>query len=83
MASSLQGRQSLTTCYFCQHYRPVGRRGGHCQMMNVPVESSWSACSLAHPIFEERWERSTGLKSTKSPQGAGKIDSKSTGIEIA
>lgn len=74
MASSLRRRPSLPTCYFCQHYRPVGRRGGHCKMMNVPVESSWSACSLAVPVFADPWDRGVAVESTKSPQGVGKID---------
>ncbi|MEL6582046.1 MAG: hypothetical protein AAFQ14_20045 [Cyanobacteria bacterium J06621_12] len=43
---------STSACRFCRYYEPEGRRGGSCQMLGVPVQSSWSACSLALPPFE-------------------------------
>jgi hypothetical protein len=59
MTSSLRSRQTLSTCYFCCHYIHTGRRGGHCQLLNVEVHSHWSACSLAMPPFAPSWETST------------------------
>ena len=43
---------SASTCRFCRFYQPEGRRGGACQMLGVPVESSWKACALAASPFE-------------------------------
>ncbi|NCJ07766.1 hypothetical protein GS597_14855 [Synechococcales cyanobacterium C] len=43
-------------CRFCQHYCPVGRRGGECQRLDVPVKGQWSACSLMMPSFAPSWE---------------------------
>ena len=43
---------STSACRFCRFYRPEGRRGGLCEMLNVPVQSSWKACSFASPPFE-------------------------------
>lgn len=42
--------------------------------MNVPVESSWSACSLAVPLFADPWENQTGIEATKTPQGVGLLE---------
>lgn len=58
MTSSLRGRQTLSTCYFCTNYIHTGRRGGHCKLLNVEVSSNWSACSLAMPPFAPSWETS-------------------------
>ncbi len=44
--------KSDRSCRYCSFYRPQGRRGGACQRLNVPVESSWQACSLCVPSFE-------------------------------
>ena len=41
-----------SACRYCRHYQPEGRRGGSCQILGVPVESSWKACVLAAPAFE-------------------------------
>lgn len=38
-------------CRLCQHYQPQGRRGGNCQLLAVPVESTWKACILGLPLF--------------------------------
>ncbi|WP_036480562.1 hypothetical protein [Myxosarcina sp. GI1] len=43
---------TTSACRFCRYYKPVGRRGGSCQMLGVPVQSSWKACALATPPFE-------------------------------
>lgn len=45
-----------SNCRHCRFYSPEGRRGGHCNQLNVAVRSSWKACSLATPIFEQDWE---------------------------
>lgn len=42
---------STFSCRFCQHYEVEGRRGGNCQMMNVPVQGNWKACSFAIRYF--------------------------------
>ena len=42
---------STSTCRHCRFYDPEGRRGGSCQMLGVPVQSSWKACSLAASPF--------------------------------
>ena len=43
---------STSVCRFCRFYQPEGRRGGSCQKLGVPVESSWEACSLASSPFD-------------------------------
>ena len=43
---------STSTCRHCRSYEPDGRRGGSCQLLGVPVESSWKACNFASPPFE-------------------------------
>ncbi|MBE9013224.1 hypothetical protein IQ250_23790 [Pseudanabaenaceae cyanobacterium LEGE 13415] len=45
-----------SNCRHCRFYSPEGRRGGHCSQLNVSVQSTWKACSLATPIFEPEWE---------------------------
>lgn len=45
-----------SNCRHCRFYSPEGRRGGHCSQLNVAVQSTWKACSLATPIFEPDWE---------------------------
>ncbi len=41
----------VSSCSRCRFYAPEGRRGGQCSQLGVPVESRWSACSLAVPVF--------------------------------
>lgn len=43
---------STSTCRHCRFYKSEGRRGGSCQMLGVPVESSWKACTLASSPFD-------------------------------
>ena len=45
-----------SACRFCRFYKPEGRRGGSCQKLSVPVESSWKACSLCSLPFNQEWE---------------------------
>lgn len=46
---SEQGRVSF--CSRCRFYTPQGRRGGQCSQLGVPVESRWTPCPLAVPVF--------------------------------
>jgi len=59
MTASLRRVQALSTCYLCGNYIHTGRRGGHCKLLNVEVQSNWSACSLAMPPFAPSWETRT------------------------
>ncbi|MFQ3626346.1 MAG: hypothetical protein SNJ81_02015 [Cyanobacteriota bacterium] len=43
--------QSISFCRRCAHYHIEGRRGGHCQLLGVPVQGAWVACSMAQPQF--------------------------------
>ncbi|HEY9908200.1 MAG TPA: hypothetical protein V6D18_11430 [Thermosynechococcaceae cyanobacterium] len=47
---------STQACRHCRYYTPEGRRGGFCQQLNVEVQGSWKACSLALPPFMPAWE---------------------------
>jgi len=47
---------STSACRHCRSYVPQGRRGGHCKQLNVAVQSSWKACTLAIPPFTPTWE---------------------------
>jgi len=40
-----------SACRYCRFYEHQGRRGGSCQMLGVPVQSSWKACTFASPPF--------------------------------
>jgi hypothetical protein len=44
-----------SACRLCRYYSPEGRRGGHCSQLNVSVQGSWNACTLAMPVFEPKW----------------------------
>ncbi|AFZ57052.1 hypothetical protein H6G54_28125 [Anabaena cylindrica FACHB-243] len=45
-----------SACRYCRHYQPEGRRGGMCQKLGAPVQSTWKACHLALPAFAPPWE---------------------------
>jgi hypothetical protein len=45
-----------SACRYCQHYQPEGRRGGQCQILDVPVQGNWKACSLAVSAFAPNWD---------------------------
>ena len=47
---------SKSVCRRCRYYEPEGRRGGHCQQLNVAVQGDWTACVLAIPPFSPAWE---------------------------
>jgi hypothetical protein len=42
---------SVSTCRYCQYYKPVGRRGGACEILNGSVQGTWKSCHLAIPLF--------------------------------
>ena len=48
---------STSACRYCRFYEPEGRRGGSCQKLGVPVQSSWKACYLASHPFENTLEK--------------------------
>lgn len=47
-------QNSTFSCRLCQNYQVEGQRGGTCKILNVPVQSDWSACPLAIPYFAQR-----------------------------
>jgi hypothetical protein len=47
--------RSVSACRRCQFYTLEGRRGGQCQLLNVSVQGSWSACTLAAAPFTPTW----------------------------
>ena len=45
-----------STCKNCRAYKPEGRRGGLCQLFQVPVQSQWESCCFANLPFKNSWE---------------------------
>ncbi|WP_448381688.1 hypothetical protein [Gloeomargarita sp.] len=58
---------SASACRYCRHYRPEGRRGGHCDLLGADVQGDWAACHLAVPPFAPSWERMEGLGTPLAP----------------
>ena len=50
---SEERRNRVSSCRYCAHYAHEGRRGGTCDSLNVDVQGSWKACSLAVSAFSE------------------------------
>ncbi len=48
---------SAFACRHCQSYTPEGRRGGHCQLLNVTVQGCWRSCTLGTLSFAPTLER--------------------------
>ncbi len=46
-----------SSCRYCRHYQPEGRRGGMCSQLGVEVQAGWKACSLAIPPFTSSQKR--------------------------
>ena len=46
----------VSNCSYCRFYTPVGRRGGFCSQLDVPVQSRWEACSLGRSPFQTTYE---------------------------
>ncbi|MEM6521720.1 MAG: hypothetical protein AAF722_20590 [Cyanobacteria bacterium P01_C01_bin.70] len=59
----------VSCCQRCRHFTLAGRRGGHCDQLNVLVRGSWSACSLAAPVFVEPMSTVTQPQLAVWPQG--------------
>ena len=59
----------VSACRRCQFYTLEGRRGGQCQLLNVSVQGSWSACTLAAAPFAPTstdWRELEGLISLQT-----------------
>lgn len=56
-----------SACRHCRYYQPEGRRGGMCQRLGAPVQSTWEACALAIPAFATTWEDMEGIKILSNP----------------
>lgn len=50
---SEERKNLVSSCRYCAHYAHEGRRGGTCDSLNVDVQGSWKACSLAVSTFLE------------------------------
>ena len=64
---------STSTCRYCRFYELEGRRGGSCQMLGVPVQSSWKACAFAASPFKttlKKLEDMFQLKTSASSNSA-------------
>ncbi|MTJ54801.1 hypothetical protein FJR38_20100 [Anabaena sp. UHCC 0253] len=49
-------KRLTSTCRYCRHYQPEGRRGGMCEKLSAPVQGVWKACPFALPAFAPSWE---------------------------
>ncbi|MBE9044394.1 hypothetical protein IQ255_08250 [Pleurocapsales cyanobacterium LEGE 10410] len=58
---------SNSNCRYCRFYQPQGRRGGCCQMLGVPVQSSWKACTLASSPFETTVKKLENIFQLETP----------------
>ncbi len=74
----------ISACRRCQFYTPEGRRGGQCQLLNVSVQGSWSACTLAAapftPTWTTDWRELEELISLKTPIELLEADLNSTAL---
>ncbi|MDY6897570.1 MAG: hypothetical protein SWZ49_05755 [Cyanobacteriota bacterium] len=44
--------RSTSSCKSCQHFTPLGQRGGTCRLLNDGlVKSHWKACCFSSPVF--------------------------------
>ena len=66
---------STSACRYCRFYSPEGRRGGSCQMLGVPVQSSWKACTLASPPFKMTLKKLENIFQLDAPV---KVEAKQT-----
>ena len=58
---------ATSACRYCRFYNPEGRRGGSCQMLGVPVQSNWKACSLASPPFKTTLKKLEDIFQLETP----------------
>ncbi|MGF1587900.1 MAG: hypothetical protein ACFCU7_01400 [Pleurocapsa sp.] len=76
---------STSACRYCRFYQPEGRRGGCCQMLDVPVQGSWKACSFASPPFKstlKKLEDIFQLKTSMPLNSHAQVASSSSKIKI-
>jgi len=52
---------NISSCRHCSFYQSEGRRGGSCQKLGVPVQGSWSVCSLAVSPFDSNLKNLPGI----------------------
>lgn len=44
--------RSTSSCRCCEHFTPLGQRGGTCGLLNnCLVKGDWKACCLSNPVF--------------------------------
>lgn len=46
----------VSACRYCQFYKPIGRRGGSCEMLGVSVQGVWKGCHLGITQFQPSGE---------------------------
>ncbi len=76
---------STSACRYCRFYEHQGRRGGSCQMLGVPVQSSWKACAFASPPFEttlKKLEDIFQLDTSTTLDSSPKLFPNTSGIKI-
>ncbi len=76
---------STSACRYCRFYEHQGRRGGSCQMLGVPVQSSWKACAFASPPFEttlKKLEDIFQLDTSTTLDSSTKLFPNTSGIKI-
>ena len=44
-------KNEIARCGACRFYTPLGRRGGDCSQLGVPVQSAWTSCCLGESPF--------------------------------
>ncbi len=76
---------STSNCRHCRFYQPEGRRGGSCQILGVPVQSRWKACTLSLSPFSttlEKLEDIFQMDTAISANSPIKFVSKAANLEI-
>ena len=75
---------STSNCRYCRFYQPEGRRGGSCQMLGVPVQSSWKACTFASSPFDTTLKKLEDIFQLDTPAeiGSSRATSSITSIGI-
>jgi hypothetical protein len=53
----------ISQCGGCRFYTPIGRRGGDCGQLGVPVKANWKACCFAKAPFQKVDVKPAGLVS--------------------
>lgn len=66
-------KNTIAKCGACRFYTPVGRRGGECSQLSVPVQSAWKGCCLAQSPFKSVAKLNTSDKVAALSKDARKI----------